>query len=65
MRDITDASIVGYLMWKCDVRSDKILNIFVELSNVLKVIKDEGQDTRIFLGSITIYYRNGTFFIYV
>jgi hypothetical protein len=65
MRDLTDSSVIGYLMWRCDVRGDKILNIFVELSNILKVIRDEGEDTRIFLGSMTIYYKNGTFYIYV
>lgn len=57
MRDITDASIVQYLSFKCGVRGDRVLTVFVELSNVLKQIRQDGVDTRVFLGTMTIIYR--------
>ncbi len=67
MRDITDAGAVSWLSFRTGVRGDRVLAVLVELSNLLREIRGSGQDTRVFLGSLTVIYKasEDKFYVYI
>lgn len=67
MNDITDSYTINFIKQRGGIRGSIALRALAELSNLLKEVRQRGQDTRVFAGSILIIYKaqEDKFYLYV
>ncbi|WP_340691130.1 hypothetical protein [Hydrogenobacter thermophilus] len=67
MNDITDSYVINFIKQRGGIKGAIALRTLAELSNLIKEIRNQGRDTRIFAGSILIIYKasENRFYLYV